>query len=393
MMRGLAARGAAFGRTEAVRVLSALLLLGVAVVSFPQSLRAAIFSGGYDGIGDAAGMSLTLSQIERRVVGSLSLPGGAVYTLNGEREDIHAGTAQGALNGRDGQGDAFFHIEERPLGLQFLFIPATAEGPPDLGRASEYSFLKRGVRPTITDEMSPRYKPAPEEPVDILAFIDGFRGWSPRDTARLYAGLPERQRALILLYDHATAELMWRICEAAPEEGSIAARRLADMQERQQTDCEPYLRVVERAKKGGLFSEFLRRSQFQLELIRATVLCDRGEMGAARCADVSALGSPLILRWRRADAIMRELAGADAEPDLAEDGREPETGAAQEAEEVVVSSAPVADVDAEPRAAPGTPVPLPRPGGGEETVSDFEPDVSPLAAEAVKKHRLPLARP
>jgi len=391
MMRGLAARYAAFDMMEAVRTLSALLLLGMAVIVFPHPLRAATFSGGYDGIGDAAGMSLTLSQIERRVVGSLSLQGGAVYTLNGEREDAQSGTAQGALSARGGQRDAFFHIEERPLGLQLLFIPATAEGEPDLGRASEYSFLKRGVRPTITEETNPRYKVAPEEPVDILAFIDGFRGWSPADTARLYAGLPERQRALILLYDHATAELMWRICEAAPEEGSIAARRLADMQERQQTDCEPYLRAVERAKKGGLFSEFLRRSQFQLELIRATVLCDRGETGAARCADVSALGSPLILRWRRADAIMRELAGADAEPDVHENEREPETAAEREAGETLPGLA--AESENVPQVAPGARVPLPRPGGGEEAVSDFGPDALPLAAETVEHHRLPLARP
>ncbi|GMV62710.1 MAG: hypothetical protein AMXMBFR74_18780 [Parvibaculum sp.] len=391
MMRGLAARYAAFDMMEAVRALSALLLLGMATIVFPHSLRAATFSGGYDGIGDAAGMSLTLSQIERRVVGSLSLQGGAVYTLNGEREDAQSGTAQGALSARGGQRDAFFHIEERPLGLQLLFIPATAEGEPDLGRASEYSFLKRGVRPTVTEEASPRYKVAPEEPVDILAFIDGFRGWSPRDTARLYAGLPERQRALILLYDHATAELMWRICEAAPEEGSIAARRLAELQERQQTDCESYLRVVERAKKGGLFSEFLRRSQFQLELIRATVLCDRGETGAARCADVSALGSPLILRWRRADAIMRELAGADAEPDVHENAREPEAAAEREAGET--SLVPAAEAETVPQLAPGAPIPLPRPGGGEEGVSDFGPDALPLAAETVEQYRLPLARP
>ena len=390
-MRGLAARYAAFDMMEAVRALSALLLLGMAAIVFPHPLRAATFSGGYDGIGDAAGMSLTLSQIERRVVGSLSLQGGTVYTLNGEREDARSGTAQGALSARGGQRDAFFHIEERPLGLQFLFIPATAEGEPDLGRASEYSFLKRGVRPTITEETNPRYKVAPEEPVDILAFIDGFRGWSPGDTARLYAGLPERQRALILLYDHATAELMWRICEAAPEKGSIAARRLADMQERQQTDCEPYLRAVEQAKKGGLFSEFLRRSQFQLELIRATVLCDRGETGAARCADVSALGSPLILRWRRADAIMRELAGPDAEPDVHENEQEPEAAAEREAGET--SPGPAAEAENVPQVAPGVRVPLPRPGGGVEAVSDFGPDALPLAAETVEKHRLPLARP
>lgn len=393
MMRGLAARCAAYDMKEAVRAWSALLLF-VLVAGFPRLAVAAPFNGGYDGIGEAAGMSLTLSQVEKRVVGSMNFPGGAAYTLNGERQATASGTAQGALSSRGGQLGAFFHIEERPLGLQLLFIPATADGEPDLAQSSEYSFLKRGVRPTLTEDARPRYKPAPGEPVDILVFLDGFRGWSPDDTARLFAALPESQRALILLYDHATAELMWRLCEAAPAEGTLEDRRLADMEERQQIGCERYLPLVGKAKAGGLFPEFLRRSQFQLELIRATVLCDRGETGPARCADVSALGAPLILRWRRADAIMRDLAGAEAEEGTVEEGT-PVVADEVPGEE----TSPVAGVPEDAVSegglpeAPNAPLPLPRPGDEEEMVSDFEPDASPLTAETVKEHRLPLERP
>jgi len=399
MIWGLAARRAAFDMKEAVRVLSALLLF-VLVAGFPHSLRAAPFSGSYEGIGNAAGMSLTLSQVEKRVVGSMVFSGGATYTLNGERDAAASGTAQGALSLRSGQAGAFFHIEERPLGLQLLFIPATANGEPDLAQSNEFSFLKRGVRPTLTEDARPRYKPAPGEPVDILVFLDGFRGWSPDDTARLFAGLPETQRALILLYDHATAELMWRLCEAAPEEGTLEDRRLANMEERQQLGCEQYLPLVERAKASGLFPEFLRRSRFQLELIRATVLCDRGETGTARCADVSALGAPLILRWRRADAIMRELAGPSAAPEREEEAASSDAVPVMKPGEEA-QDASAADAVAE-EALPGAlnaPIPLLRPVGEKDMVSDFEPDAPPLAAEvetkaeAVKDHRLPLARP
>lgn len=391
MMRGLAARSAAFGWIEAVRTMFALLLFVLVAAAIPERLHAAPFSGGYDGIGEAAGMSLTLSQVERRIVGSLAFPNGAVYTLNGEREEAASGTAQGALSLRSGERGAYFHIEERPLGLQFLFIPATAQGEPDLGKSSEYSFLKRGVRPTISGDAEPRYKQAPDGPVDILVFLDGFRGWSPNDTARLYAAMPEPQRALILLYDHATAEIMWRLCEAAPDEGTPEDRRLDDMQERQQIGCNDYLRLVEKARAGGLFPEFLRRSQFQLELIRATVLCDRGETGPARCADVSALGAPLILRWRRADAIMRELAGPGAEAELSDEVEaQPEAEVQAPADEAAVSALPPDEALPGARRAP---LPLPRPGGEEEAVSDFEPDATPLAAETAEDHRLPLARP
>ncbi|WP_143710222.1 hypothetical protein [Parvibaculum lavamentivorans] len=350
---------------------------------------AAEFGGGFDGIGEAAGMTLTLTQSEKRVVGRFTTPGGTGYTLNGERADVYEGSAQGALRavGADNDG-AFFHIEERPLGLQFLFIPAGADGTPDLGSAREYSFLKRGVRPTITAEEEKRYRPAPSEPVDILVFLDGFRGWSPSDTARLYAQLDDRNRGLILLYDHATAELMWRICEAAPAEASLEAIRLAEMQERQHTECTAYLQLVEAARNGGLFPEFLRRSQFQLELVRATVLCDRRETAAARCADVSALGAPLILRWRRAEAIMGGLVPADqrvaAQPTA-------------ETEEAIPEEAPSGTGLAVPPEIQG-PVPLARPGGNPSTaegefVSDFEPDVAATQAREAANYRLPLARP
>lgn len=372
-------------RRTAWTLFTLLLFLAVFIAASP--LRAAEFSGGYDGIGEAAGMSLTLSEVERRVVGRLALPSGTSYTLNGERARAGDGDAQGALRLAGAAADgAFFHVEERPLGLQFLFIPARADGTPDLAEAREYSFLKRGVRPTVPQEAERKYRLAPEQTGDIVVFIDGFRTWSPADIARHYTALPDKERGLLLLHDHATAELMWHICEARPEAGTLAASRIAEMQDRQQTDCETYLPLVAAAQKGGLFPEFLRRSLFQLELVRATALCDRGETPAARCADVSALAAPLVLRWRRADAIMSELAragGVEVEEAVAmarvADAPEP-AGRAEEAEAPAV-------------AVPGVPLPLVRPGTEDQGVSDFEPDVSMLTLETIRAHRLPLARP
>lgn len=388
MTADLAARCAAEEtRRTAWTLFTLLLFLAVFIAASP--LRAAEFSGGYDGIGEAAGMSLTLSEVEWRVVGRLALPSGTSYTLNGERARAGDGDAQGALRVAGAAADgAFFHVEERPLGLQFLFIPARADGTPDLAAAREYSFLKRGVRPTVPQEAERKYQPAPEQTGDIVVFIDGFRTWSPADIARHYTSLPDKARGLLLLYDHATAELMWRICEARPEEGTLAVSRLAEMQDRQQTDCVAYLPLVMAAQKGGLFPEFLRRSLFQLELVRATALCDRGETPSARCADVSALAAPLVLRWRRADAIMRELARAGG-LEVEEAAQMAPVADATEPEERAEETAPEAPV----AAAGGVPLPLVRPGAEDQGVSDFEPDVSMLTLETIRAHRLPLARP
>lgn len=385
-----------------VRALVAPFLLLALSFAMALPLRAAELNGGYDGIGDAAGMTLTLSEAERRVVGRLVLPSGVGYTLNGERAAVAEGSAQGALRVSGAAADgAFFHIEERPLGLQLLFIPAKSDGTPDLGSSREYSFLKQGVRPTLSPDAKKRYRETPAEPVDVVAFIDGFRGWSPQDVARLYASLPANARGLVLLHDHATAELMWRICEAAPLEGTEEARALLEMLERQQAECAAYLPLVEAAQKSGLFPEFLRRSQFQLELIRATVLCDRGVSAPARCADVSALAAPLILKWRRADAIMRALAPPrqEAEGETADMAPIPDSTMGPETEtqdEKIAEEAPPISLT------PGVPLPLARPGAEEETVSDFLPDTSSLetpapaaapASETIRMHRLPLAPP
>lgn len=393
MTNGQAVRSAA-GKARRAAWTMFTLLLALAASATMTPLRAAEFSGGYDGIAEAAGMALTLSEVERRVVGRLVLPSGSSYALNGERARAGDGDAQGALRVAGASDDgAFFHIEERPLGLQFLFIPARADGTPDLAQAQEYSFLKRGVRPTVPRETERKYRAAPEESGDIVAFVDGFRTWSPEDVARYYASLPDKARGLLLLYDHATAELMWRICEANPEAESPVAERLAEMQDRQQMGCETYLPLVAAARKGNIFPEFLRRSLFQLELVRATVLCDRGETPAARCADVSALAAPLVLRWRRADAIMRELAiaGGAEVPEVAVSEPvtdEPVSVEAGSPDETGEPETPAIDV-----AVSRTPLPLVRPGTEDQGVSDFEPDVSTLTLETIRAHRLPLSRP
>ncbi|MDO8839591.1 MAG: hypothetical protein Q7V31_11745 [Parvibaculum sp.] len=373
-MRRLAVRRAASVARLAAVALCMLLM--------PLRAPAAEFTGGYDGIGEAAGMALTLQQVGTRVVGRLTTPGGGVYTINGERTGVDTGDAQGVVRLSGAASDAaIFHIEERPLGLQFLFIPSGGPSGPDMAASREFSFLKRGVRPAVPAQAESRFLPAPADAVDITAFIDGFRRWDPRDTARLYAGLNDRSRALILLYDHATAELMWRLCMAAPAEGSPVAARLAEMMERQQSDCARYLPLVEAAQKSSVFPEFLRRAQFQFEIVRATALCDRGETPAAKCADVSALGAPLILRWRSAGSIMTDTAragGVRIEP--VEDDAAPVP--------VVEPAEPVL-----PDASAPLPLPLPLARPDAAGIPDFEPDVSTRGIPAVKRVPLPLARP
>ncbi len=263
---------------------------------------AAGFAGQFEGIGTAGGMTLTLQESNDRVVGRFHSGRGEAFSLNGRRT---GDAAQGSVE-RSGQS-FFFHLEERPLGVQFLLIPKTPEQGPDIAGATDYSFVQKGLqlpKPSV-------YRAAPPRgiDVDIIQFIDAFRDWDPADMARIYVSLESRYRELIQLFDHAAAEVLWRVCTTRPPNGVFAAGDLDQMLERQRTDCRAYLSSITSVRDAGLLNEFLRKSNFQLELIRETVKCDRGLSPETKCADVSAMSGPLMLRWRRADDIMRELVG------------------------------------------------------------------------------------
>jgi hypothetical protein len=285
---------------------SKLLLCAVLLLALPfiPSAHAAGFTGNFNGIADAAGMTINLQEVQGRVVGRL-VAGGKDFALTGVRSEKGV---QGSLRVGGAAADvAFFRMEERPLGIQFLFIPAKADGKPDLDTAREYSFLAQGVAVPADNH----YIAAPPagEKIDILRFIDEYRQWDPRDVARIYSALDERSQGLIQLYDHATADLLWRICSTNPPNENMPQAKLDELLDRQQTKCADFMPLVAAAQKGGLFPEFLRRARFQFEIVRETVLCNRGQSSASKCADVSALGAPLIVHWRDAASIMRELAG------------------------------------------------------------------------------------
>ncbi len=140
-----------------------------------------------------------------------------------------------------------------------------------------------------------------------MRFTDEYRQWEPLDVARFYSRLSERDKSLLQLYDHASGDVAWRICSSGPPNDAISQAEVDDLLDRQQTTCADLLPLVKQAQAAGYFVEFTRRARFQFEIIRETLLCNRGESAPAQCADVSSLGAPLIVNWRDISSIMREL--------------------------------------------------------------------------------------
>ncbi|MEQ9520045.1 MAG: hypothetical protein RLN89_11475, partial [Parvibaculum sp.] len=100
-----------------------------------------------------------------------------------------------------------------------------------------------------------------------------------------------------------------RICTIKPPSADFTQDDLNRLLDRQGTNCADYLLAVDRARKDGLLGEFVRKANFQFELIRETVKCDRNQSPDTKCADVGAMTSPLLLRWRRAIDLMVALSG------------------------------------------------------------------------------------
>lgn len=299
---------------SSLRLLTLLLL----VVLWPAApLWAASFTGNYHGIATAAGMSLSLQETGGRLVGRLAAADGRNYAMNGALSD-DAGSKENETGGqitRGAQGElrlggqalavAFFRIEERPLGVQFLFIPVKDDGKPDMSLARDYSFLAQGVN--VRSKQTFIAAPAGNEQVDLLRFIDEYRQWDQRDVARVYARLSERDKGLIQLYDHASGDILWRVCATNPPNEFVTQPMIDELLDRQHISCAELMPLATRAEKGGLFAEFLRRARFQFEIIRETVLCNRGQSSPGKCADVGALGAPLIVHWRDLRSILQEL--------------------------------------------------------------------------------------
>lgn len=186
-----------------------------------------------------------------------------------------------------------------------FFIPVLDSGAPNMPAAHDYSFLAQGVELKAAKKFLPA--PAAETRVDVLEFIDMYRQWGPRDVARFYSGLSDKDKGLIELYDHASGDIAWRVCATNPPNDVVSSAMLGELLDRQHIDCTELLPLAEWAEKGGLFPEFLRRARFQFEIIRETILCDRGKSSPNKCADVSALGAPLIVNWRDLRSIFNEL--------------------------------------------------------------------------------------
>lgn len=276
-------------------------------------------SGRYVGFGGSAGAVLTLAQQGARVLGQFTDSAGHVYRLDGQAVGARA---QGAL-ARAG-ARSFFLLETRPLGVQFMVIPAAPDGSPDMDSAVQMALARddadvRGLIDPDADDNAEARAGSGAAGVPALEAVLGEGALSGRALADAYAALPARLRELVRLFDHVQADVVGRLC-AGVAAGLVPAghRGVALALEGQAGDCATIHRLRAQALRGRGRDVFAARLGVQRDLLAATLACNddggagvgggRGDAAAAVCQTAGAMNAAMFEQWRPAAAIFAALA-------------------------------------------------------------------------------------
>ena len=267
-----------------VRVITSRLLAAVLaslwLLSAAHAQSGGTFSGRYVGFALSEGVVASIAEDNGRVVGQYTDSAGKVFALNGQRV------------GEGAQG---------LLGIQFLYIPSSDTGRPDMANALQAALARDSVDVETLLGQAPR--PASDGAVVLL---DGAEG---EELASQYAQLEPRERELIRLFDHVQAHLTGRLCGAVKAgDLSESHRAVALALERQQAGCSAISTLKERAVASENYDDFETRLAIQQELLTTTMSCNEGDNNAETCQTAGAMNAAMFEQWRRAAVIYAEVA-------------------------------------------------------------------------------------
>ncbi len=276
--------------------LLAVVVAGLLLLPAAHAQSGGTFSGRYVGFALSEGVVASIAEDNGRVVGQYTDSAGKVFALNGQR--VGEG-AQGLLE-RDGV-KAFFQFESRPLGIQFLYIPSSDTGRPDMANALQAALARDNVDVETLLGQAPR--PAGNGAVVLLEGAEG------EELASQYADLAPRERELIRLFDHVQAHLTGRLCSSV-KAGDLSEthRAVALALERQQAGCSAISTLKDRAFASDNYDDFETRLAIQQELLTTTMSCNAGDNNAETCQTAGAMNAAMFEQWRRAAVIYAEVA-------------------------------------------------------------------------------------
>lgn len=285
------ARRRAIGRVVATVALALCLAVGAAR---PVSAENAL-GGAYFGLDEADGWSLTLNPREGGGFdGRLVDRGGAEYLF------VAGGDSSVAEARVDVSGvRLFMRFSPRPAGLVSFWIPVNEADELNIDEARLYAFLREGVElPQVPQGLAT--PPATlGEYMEPLAFLHSYEFWQPQEVGRGYANLTERYRALIRLYAHVHADVLWKLCQSR-----ATPPGLTEALQGQNITCPQVLEAVAESQRTGSFAAYKADLAAQKQILVDAVRCTRGGLSAEQCLTVTKFTSQAAISLDTAASIL-----------------------------------------------------------------------------------------
>jgi hypothetical protein len=151
-----------------IALVCGLILCG-ALPPTAQAADVSSYSGGYNGVGKAAGMAMVLTEDGDEVDGRLVDGARNIYRIAGR---IGSRTARGQLSNASTR--AVFELDPNPSGMAFVLVPLTGGGELNQASAKRYEFVRGPVKNPALQEariMAPSTVEPRQRPSRVVALV------------------------------------------------------------------------------------------------------------------------------------------------------------------------------------------------------------------------------
>jgi len=215
--------------------------------AFSASLASAQqLSGRYDGIDNARGLTLTLSEAGGQVTGRIQAPDGSGENLSGRSVN---GRFESVLTFQGRPGRA--RLTSKPVGISVVWSPLDASGSPAVGQ--EVLFVFRRGELTLP-QRSAAFRPPPVEVgrnPNPLHFLNSYDFWEPEDVARVYPALRSRFRVLMEFHPALRVDIIWKLCQS-----EVASDALGSILRGTGVTCARVVQKITGSQSNGQFNTY-----------------------------------------------------------------------------------------------------------------------------------------
>ncbi|MEO1328584.1 MAG: hypothetical protein AAFW46_02895 [Pseudomonadota bacterium] len=303
--KGAAGGEAARRASSAVGVIACVwaLALAAALWSGVAVAQGAVLGGAYDGIDDASGWRIELT--ERLQEGGVSAGYEGVFIdRTGARIEFEAfpsgpGGREAETRAEIGGRSVFMRFSPRPIGLVAVWIPVSEDDRLVIEETRSYPFVREGTAlPEAPDGLSPPPQ-AGATGYDPLLFLLSYEFWRPNEVGDGYTALEDKWRTLIRLYAEVHTDILWKLCQAR-----TTPPGLVEALEGQNVTCQEVLAKLDQIQSEGKFSKYKADLAQQKTRLVDAVKCARGQLLKRECLKVNAWTNRAALSLDSAKTVL-----------------------------------------------------------------------------------------